>query len=134
MNEDAYVIIKLVSGEEIMATLVEELDEYVDIINVLSLHHNVETSAEGRRESISISPFCQFTSDQEFSIYKGNIIYIKDLSVALQKKYKALAEHYFEMTHEESDNLLDRLTISGSDRGFDEEETSITIEGNNTLH
>ncbi|CAB4167844.1 hypothetical protein UFOVP1666_100 [uncultured Caudovirales phage] len=133
MNEDAYVIIKLVSGEEIMATLVEELDDYVDIINVLSLHHNIESTTEGRRESISISPFCQYTSDQEFSIYKGNIIYIKDLSISLEKKYKALSEHYFEMIHAESDNLLDDLTVSGSDKAFDDE-ISVTVEGNDTVH
>lgn len=126
MND--YVVIKLISGEEIMATFIDESDTSIDIKNVLSLHHTISASVEGKRETITISPFCQFTSDHDFTLPKNTVIYIKDLSLELQERYITLSGHYFEGTADTDDFIL-------SDNSLDFNEDALNvIEGNDTVH
>lgn len=96
MNE-YYVVVKLVSGEQIMATLVNE-DEYtIEIKNALSI--KIRTISEETRqfESISVAPFCQFTDDPNFVLDKSIIIYVKELSESLVSKYEDLIESEFKV-------------------------------------
>lgn len=92
-----YVVVKLVSGEQIMATLVNE-DEYtIEIKNALSI--KIRTISEETRqfESISVAPFCQFTDDPNFVLDKSIIIYVKELSESLAGKYEDLIESEFKI-------------------------------------
>ena len=96
MNE-YYVIIKLVSGEQVMATLVNE-DEYtIEIKNALLIKLRLVTEENHQFESISVVPFCQFTDDPNFILDKSIIIYVKELSESLVGKYENLIESEFKV-------------------------------------
>ena len=97
MNE-YYVIVKLVSGEQVMATLVNE-DEYtVEIKNALLIRLKVVTEVDRQFEAISVVPFCQFTDDPNFILDKSIIVYVKELSESLVGKYQDLVESEFKIT------------------------------------
>lgn len=94
MNE-YYVVIKLVSGEQVMATLVNE-DEYtIEIKNALSIKLRLVSEEHRQFEAISVVPFCQFTDDPNFVLDKSIIIYVKELSESLVPKYEDLIESEF---------------------------------------
>lgn len=96
MNE-YYVVIKLVSGEQVMATLVNE-DEYtIEIKNALQIKLRVVSDEHRQFESISVVPFCQFTDDPNFVLDKSIIIYVKELSESLVSKYEDLIESEFKV-------------------------------------
>lgn len=97
MNE-YYVIVKLVSGEQVMATLVNE-DEYtVEIKNALLIRLKLVSDGERQYESIAVVPFCQFTDDPNFILDKSIIVYVKELSEALVGKYQDLVESEFKIS------------------------------------
>ena len=92
-----YVIVKLVSGEQVMATLVNE-DEYtIEIKNALLIKLRLISDDERQYESISVVPFCQFTDDPNFVLDKSIIIYVKELSEHLVSKYEDLIESEFKV-------------------------------------
>lgn len=92
-----YVVIKLVSGEQIMATLIHE-DEYtIEIENALQIKLRVVSEEHRQFESISVVPFCQFTDDPNFVLDKSIIIYVKELSESLVSKYEDLIESEFKV-------------------------------------
>jgi len=94
MNE-YYVVVKLVSGEQLMATLVNE-DEYtIEIKNALQIKLRTVTDEDRQFESISVVPFCQFSDDPNFVLDKSIIIYVKELSESLVPKYEDLIESEF---------------------------------------
>ena len=96
MNE-YYVIVKLVSGEQVMATLVNE-DEYtIEIKNALLIKLRLISEEERQYESIAVVPFCQFTDDPNFVLDKSIIIYVKELSESLVGKYEDLIESEFKV-------------------------------------
>lgn len=92
-----YVVVKLVSGEQIMATLVNE-DEYtIEIKNALQIKLRLVSDGDRQLESISVVPFCQFTDDPNFVLDKSIIIYVKELSENLVPKYEDLIEAEFQI-------------------------------------
>lgn len=92
-----YVIVKLVSGEQVMATLVSE-DEYtIEIKHALLIKLRLISEDERQYESISVVPFCQFTDDPNFVLDKSIIIYVKELAESLASKYENLIESEFKV-------------------------------------
>lgn len=92
-----YVVVKLVSGEQVMATLVNE-DEYtIEIKNALTIKLRLVTDGDRQFESITVVPFCQFTDDPNFVLDKSIIVYVKELSESLAPKYEDLIESEFKV-------------------------------------
>jgi hypothetical protein len=116
-----YVVLKLITGEQLMATFISE-DEYtVNITNVLSVKSIVISESDRKYESMTVSPFCQFTDDPDFVLDKSLVIYVKELSDDVAEKYKSLIESEFELkqTQEyESDKETDlpSIYVNGSDK------------------
>jgi hypothetical protein len=96
MNE-YYVIVKLVSGEQVMATLVNEDDYTIEIKNALNIKNRLVVEGDRQYETISVSPFCQFTDEPNFVLDKSIIIYVKELSESLVGKYQDLVESEFKI-------------------------------------
>lgn len=104
-----YVVIKLVSGEQVMATLVNE-DEYtIEIKNALSIKLRLVSDGDRQFESITVVPFCQFTDDPNFVLDKSIIIYVKELAESLAIKYENLVESEFSVNLTDSPTDVDDL-------------------------
>jgi hypothetical protein len=145
MNE-YYVVIKLVSGEQLMATLVNE-DEYtIEIKNALQIKLRLHNEADRQFESISVVPFCQFTEDPNFVLDKSIIIYVKELSEHLVPRYEDLIESEFQVnlgSPTDVDDLVSKINkVAEKLKGdgvfvdnFEEEEElpPLFVNGTNTL-
>ena len=140
------VVVKLVSGEQVMATLVNE-DEYtVEIKNALLIRLKVITEDHRHYESISVVPFCQFTDDPNFILDKSIIVYVKELSADLVENYQDLIESEFKVrlsNPNEVDDLVSEInTMTNKLKNdkvyvdnFEEEEIpTFIVRGTDTLH
>lgn len=141
---DIYVVLKLVTGEQIMAVKRAESNnsitiEYPMLIKSYPFMNNGEMG-----EHVTASPYCKFAEDKLFDIRKETILFEKKVHkyaipfyVRLVNEYEATikAEDEEHETVEglsaKVDRLLDHLkSIAESS----DPEDKVNIEGNNTLH
>jgi hypothetical protein len=152
-----YVVVKLVSGETVMATFEGEDEKFVKIDHPIQIKTTI--IPELGRESISASPLCQFSDATTFVLEKNHIVYIKKLHKQFIPHYnnflksyeealipttkssiqETLSEYFDDAEHltlEEINRRIEMLeAIAGGE--FSEEDLDIMLsvmEGNDTIH
>jgi len=148
-----YVIIKLHSGEQVMASLEEDGNDYIEVSFPMSISATPVTDGQRIHEHITAKPLCQFSADKHFRIPKSGILFYKEL-------HEMLIPHYTRIVKSYEDTVLvnpqkpqkelewdepEKMSISEIQKRIDmladifgEQESSedkrVYIEGNNTLH
>jgi hypothetical protein len=89
-----YVVVKLVTGETVMATFEGEDEHCVKIDHPIQIRTTI--IPELGRESISASPLCQFSDATTFVFEKSHIVYIKKLHQQFVKHYNSFLQSYEE--------------------------------------
>jgi hypothetical protein len=149
-----YVFVKLITGEQLMATLKNETDTHIDISHPMIIRL-VPVAQEGRiGEHVTATPFCHFAESRDFTLPKSSIIFTKGLSKEVIPHYLNVVRQHDdtrfvpktkhkvdwageeeEMTLEEINKRIDMLeSILAGDAADVEEEEKVYIEGNDTLH
>ena len=91
-DNEFYIVMKLTSGEQVMAVLKEEDDEHVLLDFPLCIR--TIPILEESREHITAHPLCQFSDDRTFVISKRDIMFVKKLHHAFIPHYQRIvAEH-----------------------------------------
>ena len=91
-GNEFYIVMKLTSGEQVMAVLKEEDDEHVLLDFPLCIR--TIPILEAGREHITAHPLCQFSDDRTFVISKRDIMFVKKLHHAFIPHYQRIvAEH-----------------------------------------
>lgn len=89
---ELYVILKLTSGEQMMAVLREE-DEDAILLETPMCIRSIPI-LETNREHLAASPLCQFSDDRIFVIHKKDIVFCKKLHYLFIPHYRRIvAEH-----------------------------------------
>lgn len=85
-----YVVMKLTTGEQIIASVVNETLDGITVLDPIQIKA-IPMMDEGEYvEQIMSNPYCQFTKDRQFTFNFKDIIYCKDLNPAIVKYYKKL--------------------------------------------
>jgi hypothetical protein len=74
-----YVVLKLISGEQLFARLLNETDEGVVILNPIHIKMIPIMQNGDLVEKAVLSSFGQFTEDKQFVLDRKNVIFCKDL-------------------------------------------------------
>lgn len=108
MNQvNDYVVMKLISGEHILAAVTAEFDESVVIVFPLLLK-SVPAMKNGMvYERIATAEFCAFTDDKEFNIHRKDIIYMKPMKKNVALMYQRSLEEMYIMSNQSSLRLDD---------------------------
>jgi hypothetical protein len=143
-TSDTYIVIKLVTGEQIMAVKRNESNnsitiEYPMLIKSYPFMNDGEMS-----EHVTASPYCKFTDDKLFEFKKSDIVFEKKVHkyaipfyVRLVNEYEATIEapdeqeSSIEHLSEKVDKLLDHLKSIAQEQ---EPEEKVNVKGNDTLH
>ena len=110
MND--FVVIKLINGEMVMATLANETDDYVLIENPVGIKVIQVNTPMGIIEKTATSPFCSLSDDHEFNIDKRQILYKCNLHSSLIPVYLSLVNSFSDELNSFSDqveSILNRL-------------------------
>lgn len=150
-----YVIIKLQSGEQVMAALEEDGTDYIDVSFPMII--NATPIQDGNRihEHITAKPLCQFSADKFFRLPKSSILFYKELHEMLIPHYTKIVNSYEDtvlvkakpqkelnwdepekMSVDEIRKRIDMLSdiFGGGESEEQEEDKRVYIEGNETLH
>jgi hypothetical protein len=149
-----YVIIKLVSGEQLMGVCTEETDKDITVMFPMALKQYPVQRDDGTiGEQVTGGPFCAFASDRTFTIPKALVMINKPLHELLVPFYVRMVNQYEKMvdvplsmfndeeeeqevlTVKDVEKAVDRLAaIMYGEKNQDNDSDGHFVEGNNTIH
>lgn len=137
MSNELYVIVKFVSGEQVMSILESEDETYIELKSPMVIR-SIPVFEE-RKEHITAHPFCQFSDDTFFVIDKKNVMFIKKLHDLFVPHYKRIVEEHEDMQpiKQNKDGSVSKAEDLKWDDETDEEEQELLrvyIEGNDTVN
>lgn len=91
-KDNYYVIVKLNSGEQVMAILNDDTQTHIELLcpmTIKLLPYILEGKAH---EKITASPFCQFSDDKYYQIPKTSVMFVKKLHETLVPHYLSLID------------------------------------------
>jgi CRISPR/Cas system CSM-associated protein Csm4 (group 5 of RAMP superfamily) len=106
-DTDLFVVLKLVSGEQVMAVLRSEDEMFIDIESPMCIK-SVPT-LETNREHITAQPLCQFTDDVNYTLDKKDVMFIKKMHYIFIPHYMRIVEEH-EKLAEVNASVVDRST------------------------
>lgn len=114
-GDELYVVLKLTSGEQVMAVLSAEDEEYLEIVSPMCIK-TIPVLQTGR-EHITAAPLCQFTDDTTYILAKKDVMFVKKMHHVFIPHYQRIvAEHeqsaVFEPAQEEKNKEWDDPTMS----------------------
>ena len=124
MSEN-YVVVKLISGETVMAMFEGEDEKFIKIEYPVQIKTTL--LPELGREHVTASPLCQFSESTSFVLEKTHVIYIKRLHNAFIKHYKTFIKSYDEALVPAQRQSAEEVKHQLEDIFGDEEDT-LTIE------
>lgn len=141
---DKYVVVKLISGEEIIGQMVKEDDYDIKIQFPMVVKHISRVLGGYPVESIVLGTYSHFCADDEFTFNKQHIIVLKDLDPRYVEEYHKSVDDFLGQAQppqpydpNELKELSDKLKSMFRDH-IDEDDLpetlSINIDGNKTLH
>jgi hypothetical protein len=121
---DNYAVVKLITGEQLLCTLLNETDDGIVVLDPITVRM-IPTVGGSLSEQAVTSLYCQFSDEKTFVFDYKNVIYCKDMASKLIPYYKKLVrefndenrqthEFYREEAKEDSiimDNLMDTSKI-----------------------
>lgn len=125
MQGKDYIVLKLITGETVMAMFEGEDDRYVKVEYPIQIRTMVVPGLN--RESVHAVPYCQFSDSTAFVLEKTHIVYIKRLHQQFIPHYKNFLKSYEEAlipaTRQSSEEIKRQLEDL-----FGDEEDTLTIE------
>ena len=91
-GEELYVVLKLTSGEQVMAVLSAEDEEYVELVSPMCIK-TIPVLQTGK-EHITAAPLCQFTGDTTYVIAKKDIMFVKKMHHIFVPHYQRIVSEH----------------------------------------
>ena len=93
-----YIVIKLITGEEIVAHVIQENDHEIKVLFPMIVKYVQRVGPLGRAfEQIVMAPYTYFAVDDEYTFHKHQIIFIKDLDPKYEGEYNHAVDDFIGM-------------------------------------
>jgi hypothetical protein len=92
MTDEFYVVLRLTTGEQVMAVLKEEDDKYILLDNPMCIRMIPVMNAN--REHVVAHPLCHFTDDDTYAISKRNVLFVKKMHHMFIPHYLRIVEQH----------------------------------------
>lgn len=145
MQNDRYVVIKLITGEEILSHLVHEDDYEIRVLFPMLTRLVNTMTTNGAKENIVLSPYTYFSADDEFTFQKQHLIFLKDMDPKHEVDYNTAIDEFIALSAakaqpydpDELKKLTEKLQNLFKDNLIDddiEELPSIRVDSSKTIH
>jgi hypothetical protein len=138
-DTDLFVVLKLVSGEQVMAVLRSEDEMFIEIESPMCIR--TIPVIETQKEHITAHPLCQFTDDVKYTLDKKDVMFIKKMHYIFIPHYMRMVEEHEKLAEvnesitEHSKDLKEKLQALKEHLLEREEETFRNyVEGNDTIN
>ena len=130
-GNELFVILKLVSGEQVMAVLRSEDDSYIEIESPMCIR--TIPIIETQKEHITAHPLCQFSDEVKYVLDKKDVMFVKKMHHIFIPHYLRIVEEHEKLAVVNEENSPRRA----EDLYWEEEqEIDLTnfVEGNETIN
>lgn len=105
MIQHEYVTMKLMNGDTIICVLISSDDNTYTIMYPIQMK-TARIELEGKqKEIVTGTPWCSYTDDNIFEIYKQDVVILKPLNESTIQYYKNLIDnHSYVVENSKSDN------------------------------
>lgn len=93
MNQE-YVYVRLLNGDQLMATKLNETDQTITIEYPMQIRTFPRLEPTGLVEQITSGPYCQFTEDRIFTFNKKDILFHKRLHELMIPHYERMLDEH----------------------------------------
>ena len=93
MNQE-YVYVRLLNGDQLMATKLSESDNTITIQFPMQIRMFPRLEPTGLVEQITSGPYCQFTEDRIFTFNKKDILFHKKLHELMIPHYERMLDEH----------------------------------------
>lgn len=90
--ENEYITLKLVNGDNLICLLADIDDETITVLYPIQMKPTQIKSGKTYKDVMVGTPWCTFTDDEVFEIWKSDILMIKPLNEATIEYYKNLID------------------------------------------
>ena len=142
MNEEKYVVLKMITGEEVVAQLINENDYDIYVMFPMIVKHLTRNIAGRLVESVMLGPYTHFAADDEFVFNKHQLIFHKPLDERYLPEYNQAVDDFVQGSNgvqeplpnpEELKELTEKLSNLFRDRLEDDEDESFTVPNTSKL-
>jgi hypothetical protein len=127
-GDELFVILKLVSGEQVMAVLRSEDEMFIEVESPMCIR-TIPVLATNK-EHITAHPLCQFTDEVSYVLDKKDVMFIKKMHHIFIPHYLRIVEEHEQMT------MLEDKSPRAEDLSWEEETVDVMnfVEGNDTIN
>lgn len=140
INEhNIFLVLKMISGEEILCTFIEHGEDYIEIMYPMVVKTISYMKDGALQESVSLKPWSNFTDDPYYSIPFTGMFWFKDMHEVYQKHYISAVEsateeeEYSEEEITDVNELRTKVKSLSDSLGIDDSFQNI-VEGNDTIN
>lgn len=130
-GNELFVIVKLVSGEQVMAVLRSEDESFIEIESPMCIR--TIPILETQKEHITAHPLCQFSDDVKYVLDKKDVMFVKKMHHIFIPHYLRIVEEHEKLTEVNEEKRAPR-----AEDLYWEEEQEIDlrnfVEGNDTIN
>jgi hypothetical protein len=145
MQNDRYIVFKLISAEELVAHCIHEDDYEIRVLFPMAVRRVARHG--GMAESIVLSPYTYFSAEDEYTFQKSQIIFIKDMDQKYEAEYNRSIDDFVGSSQEspapynpdELQQLTEKLQNMFRDKVKTDEDLldelpMVTVEISKTIH
>jgi hypothetical protein len=131
-GNELYVVMKLVSGENVLAVLKKEDDDFIEVQSPMCIR--TIPVLETGREHITASPLCQFSEDSSYILDKRNLMFVKKMHHLFIPHYQKIVADHEEVGLNIEPRIRKGQKPLEEKRQKEEEEFLFVVEGNDTIN
>jgi len=90
LNNNEYVVFKLITGEQVLATLLNETKDGIVVIDPIQVRMVPMVENNEYSEQALTNRLCQFTDETEYVFNHKDIVYLKGLHPKMRGHYERL--------------------------------------------
>jgi hypothetical protein len=90
LNNNEYVVFKLITGEQVLATLLNETKDGIVVIDPIQVRMVPMVENNEYSEQALTNRLCQFTDETEYVFNHKDIVYLKGLHPKMHGHYERL--------------------------------------------
>jgi hypothetical protein len=130
-GNELFVILKLVSGEQVMAVLRSEDEMFVEVESPMCIR-TIPVVATNK-EHITAHPLCQFTDDVNYVLDKKDVMFIKKMHHIFIPHYLRIVKEHEQLGVMDTNERRTAENLTWEEEKIEESFTTF-VEGNDTIN
>lgn len=112
MIDHDYIVIKMVTGDDLLCLVVDEDDDKFCILYPVQMVSSIVVVDGGEQAVTAGVSWCKYTDDEVYTIWKSDVIFAKQMNDSSIEYYKKLIDVEAVLSDDNSDDLTTNISTA----------------------